>query len=397
MTYQNSSEADLENLSSTFRTEGGIAEKKASSFARNAVLLLVCLVGAGVVFAASSTYNTPTASVTSHSFNAKRSVTKATTLALLSDVEKTALFEEFKSTFGRQYETPEEELTRFENFKAFIERVDERNALEASNGGSGTHGVTRFADWTEDEFSGLLGFQESAETKAKYESKRQVYEPDSSKASSTQYVNWMNVYTTPVKDQGYCGSCWAFSAVSQIESDSIRLGLLTSSDVLSPQQVVSCDTNDGGCDGGIPYLAYEYVYNAGGIQTNASYPYTSYWDVTGSCETDSSDYLVTLTADAMVSGETSMESYVLSTGPLSVCVDASNWASYTDGVLSVCGTSVDHCVQAVGVNLEDEEPYWIVRNSWGTSWGVDGLIYLKAGENLCDITYLPTYVTPVSL
>ena len=85
-----------------------------------------------------------------------------------------------------------------------------------------------------------------------------------------------------------------------------------------------------------------------------------------------------------------MASYVQSTGPLSVCVDANNWNSYTGGIMSVCGTSVDHCVQAVGV---DASSYWKVRNSWGTSWGESGFIRLKYGQNTCAITNDPTYAT----
>jgi C1A family cysteine protease len=75
------------------------------------------------------------------------------------------------------------------------------------------------------------------------------------------------------------------------------------------------------------------------------------------------------------SNEETMAHHMLQTGPLSVCLAASTWSSYKSGILSKCATDVDHCVQAVGVNLDEE--YWIVRNSWGTDWGVDGYIYLK--------------------
>ena len=86
-----------------------------------------------------------------------------------------------------------------------------------------------------------------------------------------------------------------------------------------------------------------------------------------------------------------MATYVSETGPLSICVDAETWSSYTGGVMSVCGNSVDHCVQAVGVDTASG--YWKVRNSWGTSWGESGFIRLAYGANTCDITNDPTYVT----
>ena len=115
--------------------------------------------------------------------------------------------------------------------------------------------------------------------------------------------------------------------------------------------------------------------SVGGLTTEAAYPYTSYYADTGTCNTSDTDYVVDVTAYHVLKGETSMENHVLSTGPLSVCLDASAWSSYTSGVVSTCGKSIDHCVQVVGVNMD--EGYWIVRNSWGTKWGQEGFIYLS--------------------
>jgi len=86
-----------------------------------------------------------------------------------------------------------------------------------------------------------------------------------------------------------------------------------------------------------------------------------------------------------------MATYVQSTGPLSVCVDANSWNSYTGGIMSVCGQSVDHCVQAVGVDAS-AKGYWKVRNSWNTNWGEAGYIRLAYGKNTCNIASDPTYV-----
>jgi len=90
-----------------------------------------------------------------------------------------------------------------------------------------------------------------------------------------------------------------------------------------------------------------------------------------------------------LSSETDMASHVVSTGPVAIALDASAWSSYTGGILSTCGTSIDHAVQAVGV---DTSSYWKVRNSWGTSWGESGYIRLAYGDNTCGLTYIPTYV-----
>jgi C1A family cysteine protease len=210
------------------------------------------------------------------------------------------------------------------------------------------------------------------------------------KSTSSSFIDWTGVYTTPVKDQGYCGSCWAFSATEQIESDSIRLGLLTTSDTLSTEQIVQCDTFDDGCGGGNTETAFEYVRSAGGIESDSDYPYTSYYDYTGSCSSNSLKYKVTVDEYYSLSGEESMITHIFSTGPISVCLDASSWSSYVSGVITTCGMEVDHCVQAVGVNLD--EWYWVVRNSWGTEWGNEGYIWLEVGSNMCNIAYDPTYV-----
>jgi C1A family cysteine protease len=130
-----------------------------------------------------------------------------------------------------------------------------------------------------------------------------------------------------------------------------------------------------GCQGGFTESAYGYIMKAGGLAKEVDYPYTSYYSAAGVCNAIKSNYAVTVKNFYVLKGESSMESHVLSTGPLSVCLDASLWSSYSSGVISSCGKTIDHCVQVVGINLK--EGYWIVRNSWGTKWGNKGFIYLS--------------------
>ena len=197
--------------------------------------------------------------------------------------------------------------------------------------------------------------------------------------------------------QGYCGSCWAFSATEQIESDYWRA--TGDEAILSAQQITSCTSYifGGGCNGGFTENAFDYA--EGGVELDSDYPYTSgKAGVTGSCDADSSKYVVKTTGYTTVSssasGESTMASYVGATGPLSVCVDASDWSSYTGGILSRCGTSVDHCVQAVGIDTSGG--YWKVRNSWGTSWGESGFIRLAYGDNTCAIASDANYASTSS-
>lgn len=295
------------------------------------------------------------------------------------------LWEQFKTEFKKAYDTMDEENFRFAHFVTNIRSADERNSEEKKNGGSAVHGITKFSDLSQAEFESryLLSRPDTKTGGA-------ILDSSYGEADTTaSLVDWTGKYTTAVKDQGYCGSCWAFSAAEQIESDSIRT--LGKKWTLSPEQLVQCDTTSQGCNGGWTEHAYKYVKNAGGIETDSSYPYTSYKGVTGSCAVASSKFVVTVSNYYTVSGESSMASYVQKTGPLSVCLDASSWNSYTGGIMKTCGKSVDHCVQAVGVDATSSG-YWKVRNSWGTSWGEAGYIRLAYGSNTCNIANDPTYV-----
>jgi len=295
-----------------------------------------------------------------------------------------AMFENFKSLYGKKYSTMEEETERFFKFVDNLKVADQRNAAELKAGGSAIHGVTKFSDLSQVEFETRYLLSDPSMRNPK----REVVELSTTFDLKTT-KDWSGTYTTAVKDQGYCGSCWAFSATSQIESDAMRT--LGKTYTLSPEQITQCDTTSYGCSGGWTEHAYDYVTKAGGIETDANYPYTSYQGVTGRCSSDSSKFVVTVTGYKTLSGESSMASYMTSTGPLSVCLDASSWNSYTGGVMTTCGKSVDHCVQAVGINTDASTPFWIVRNSWGTSWGESGYIWLKYGSNTCNIASDPTY------
>jgi len=261
--------------------------------------------------------------------------------------------------------------------------ADHRNAAEIKAGGSAVHGVTKFSDLSQVEFETNYLLSDPTMRKAD-----RVVRSDVPVVSGATAKDWTGTYTSAVKDQGYCGSCWAFSATSQIESDAMRT--LGKSYVLSPEQITQCDTTSYGCSGGWTEHAYDYVKKAGGLETEANYPYSSYSGTTGTCSSSSSKFVITVTGYTTLSSETAMANYMLATGPLSVCLDASSWNSYSGGVMSVCGKSVDHCVQAVGV---DTSSYWNVRNSWGTGWGESGFIRLKYGSNTCAITSDPTYVS----
>jgi len=230
-------------------------------------------------------------------------------------------------------------------------------------------------------------------------------------------VDWRGVLTTTnILDQGHCMACWAISAVNQLESDSIRNGLLTPNDQLSIQGQLSCDTINHGCAGGAPNLAYDYMYLVGGVEARLDY-----WDgefhsgnepKANSIKCKVKDYTdpkqapkkVTASAYFNVKDEAAMIQHVTNTGPLSVCLDADCFTYYTGGIISgpECSGTPNHCITVVGINNASEGidengneviPYWIVRNSWGKDWGHGGYAYIAAGGDHCRITNAATFVS----
>jgi C1A family cysteine protease len=299
------------------------------------------------------------------------------------------MFDQFKTDFQKKYASAQEEETRFQNFVETIRSIRQRNLDERAKGGSAQHGITKFSDLSKEEF------------KARYLTYTPISSAERSNATSVEIpkyrgtetnADWTGTYTTPVKNQGYCGSCWAFAASEQIESEAMRELQMTY--VLSAQQLVECDRTSLGCNGGLQERAYNYVKRAGGIEQEVDYPYTS--GAAGeseTCSADKSKFVLTVEGYETIKTESAMTDYVLSTGPVSIAIDASTWSTYSGGILSNCGTDINHAVQTVGVDTE--AGYWKVRNSWGEEWGESGYIRLAYGQDTCGITYDVTYVTGV--
>jgi len=197
---------------------------------------------------------------------------------------------------------------------------------------------------------------------------------------------------TPVKDQAQCGSCWAFSVTENIESVWMIKQNIKVADFkpLAPQQIVDCDTSDEGCNGGFPATAYQYIESAGGLETEAAYPYKG---VDGSCAFNKADVESTISnfKYATTKGdETTLKTNLATVSPLSICVDAANWQDYSSGVMGAWECcwfcQLDHCVQLVGYDTTASTPFYIVRNSWASDWGEQGFIRLAMGDNACGLT-----------
>jgi C1A family cysteine protease len=309
-------------------------------------------------------------------------------------------FEEFKATYAKVYESTAEHEKRAMIFQQSLDRIADKLLS-----GDDTAGVTKFADLTPAEFRKRLNFHPPSKSSAP---RAEFRKPTIAVDAIPNSVDWRNKSAvTPVKNQGDCGSCWAFSIVEEIESAWFLAGNPLT--VFSTQQVVSCDKGDSGCDGGdtLDY-APAYIEKAGGLALEKTYPYTS--GKSGKTEKCKAGFQK---AGGNIKGHTwatpscpeggacksqdlgTLKANLASHAPASICVNAHGWQDYKSGVFSskACGkynyNSMDHCVQLVGYTPTS----WLVRNSWGSDYGVDGYIHLEVGENTCGVADYATFYT----
>jgi len=327
-----------------------------------------------------------------------------------SDDAKKQRFNKFKSDNGKSYKDANEESQRYQIFAGNLAVIDERNRLE----GAMVHGITKFSDISGDEFAATYLTRKSV-FQATANELKSISKPSLLRSGNNEVkleatnVDWTTQgRTTPIKNQGSCGSCWAFGITEQIESDTIRL--LGKTYLLAPQQVVDCDTNNGGCNGGNEGPALSYVQTtAGGICQEADYPYTSgsvYPYAAGTCKTSTvnAKKVVGLQSYSRILGETNVANFVTNTGPVTIAVDATNWNSYTGNVMTSASCSyghastINHVVQAVGLYIPTSgQAYWKVRNQWGSNWGLSGYILLAYGSNTCNMASDYSYYTTPKL
>jgi len=295
------------------------------------------------------------------------------------------LFAKFMAEHEKTYSTRSEHLYRLEVFTQNLEKMNAHNKA----GHSYKMGINAFSDLTDEEFkerhlSGYKGFAGQLPTESRAAVRSSKALPDS--------VDWRDYgAVSAVKNQGMCGSCWAFATTEIIESYAAISANLTLPPNLSTQQVTSCSPNTlncggtGGCYGSIPQLGYTYVQLFGHV-TEEDYPYKSgHSGSTGSCNYDVVDTppIVGLTGyDTMSNDQDAVMEHLANVGPLAVAVDASAFGRYSSGVFAGCdfnsNIGLNHAVVLVGYGTDETHgDYWIVRNSWGSSWGEHGYIRMQ--------------------
>lgn len=300
-------------------------------------------------------------------------------------------FDHFIIKYHKKYNSPEDYNNHFHIFKDNYKYMTIQNQQDYSY----QLGINKFMDLNQSYFNNhYKGYNGKSIPHSKYYKKYKYREPPMG------YIDWRaEGYVTDIKDQQQCGSCWAFSAVVALVSAHFqKTGNLTS---LSEQDLVDCVPGCSGCDGGWPSVAIEYTINGTqkGIDSELSYPYIGQDE---NCLFNSSTVkeipkdLIKIPQgcdDLLINA-------VLTQGPISVAIDASdpNFMMYQSGIyeLGDCSPdSLDHAVAVVGYGVDIHgHRYYIIKNSWGTDWGMDGYIYFSANTpNMCGIAQDACFAT----
>ena len=270
-----------------------------------------------------------------------------------------------------------------------LERIEFLNSIEGSTWTAGVN--ERFEGQSFDDVRGLFGTALSHISEHMDNLRSEPYNVTDIPDSFDATVEWKGL-VHPIRDQQQCGSCWAFSA-SEVLSDRFAIQSGKASPVLSPEDMVSCDTTDEGCSGGMLNNAWAYLKGTG-IVTDACFPYTAGSGTAPACATtcaDKSSWTKYKASSAYaISSVEDMQKDIMTHGPIQVAFMVyKSFMSYKSGVYSKHWYELipegGHAVKIVGWGTEDGVDYWKVANSWNTSWGEDGFFKIKRGSDQCGI------------
>jgi cathepsin L len=313
------------------------------------------------------------------------------------------LWHKYKKTHGKSYLGAEVELYRYNLFRKNVELIQQHNEDYAKGLYTYRLGLNSFADWSVEEFrQKLLGTRLNM-TQRRHELSVGTFMGLPEKVEIPDNVDWRESgAVTPVKNQLQCGSCWAFSTTGSLEGAHFRVnGELVS---LSEQQLVDCSKkyDNNGCNGGLMDNAFKYIKENGGLMSEESYPYRG---KEGKCRFNKNKVVATCSGfmDVQSGDEQALKEAVATSGPVSIAIDVTEdrFMLYKDGVFvdETCQNaedSLNHGVLIVGYGSNNTDngqmDYWIVKNSWGSSWGEEGYIRMARNkDNMCGVATAASY------
>ncbi|TRY90054.1 hypothetical protein DNTS_031573 [Danionella cerebrum] len=295
-------------------------------------------------------------------------------------VELLTQFKSFMVAYNKTYSSQEEAERRL---RIFQDNMKTAQTLQSLEQGSAEYGITKFSDLTEDEFRMMYLNPMLSQWSLKKEMKPAA---PASKAAPESWDWREHGAVSPVKNQGMCGSCWAFSVTGNIEGQWYKkTGQLLS---LSEQELVDCDKLDQACGGGLPSNAYEAIENLGGLETETDYNYTGHKQT---CNFSTGKVAAYINSSVeLPKDENEIASFLSENGPVSAALNAFAMQFYRKGVshpLKIfCNPwMIDHAVLLVGFGQRNGVPFWAIKNSWGEDYGEQGYYYLYRGSGLCGI------------
>jgi len=293
-------------------------------------------------------------------------------------------FERYCADFGKSYNKKWEYTAR----KAiFDQKMKQHKIHNADKTKTWKQGVNQFTDLSQSEIEARLGAMRAPAIHKKFLDPK-YYKYMYPRNYAGLGVDWRQKgIITAVKDQGRCGSCWSFAAAETVEAYfALSTGHLVD---LSEQQILDCTANPdqcggtGGCGGATAELAYQAIMQMGGLSSEWTYGYSSYFGDNGQCNTTRFKSVAKITGyvNLPMNDAGPIMNHLLTTGPLAVSVDASSWGSYETGVFDGCNQTnpdLDHAVQLVGFGTDPQlGDYWLIRNSWSPMWGEEGYLRIR--------------------
>ncbi|XP_056383354.1 cathepsin F [Hyla sarda] len=294
-------------------------------------------------------------------------------------LETLSLFKDFVTTYNKKYKDTEEALMRLQIFAQNLKKAKE---IQEKDQGTAEYGVTKFSDLTEEEFrtlylNPLLSSQPPRPMKMA---------PTPTDPPPAEWDWRDHGAVTEVKNQGMCGSCWAFSVTGNIEGQwFLKKKSLVS---LSEQELVDCDVVDQACGGGLPSNAYQAIEKLGGLESEQDYSYLGHKE---RCSFSTNKVSAFINSSVEIpKDETEIAAWLAQNGPISIALNAFAMQFYHKGISHpfriLCNPwMIDHAVLLVGYGVRDGKPFWAIKNSWGKDWGEQGYYYLYRGTGACGM------------